>query len=216
MKLAALHEATTTWIGPLSVLVGSGDDYTLNLGTGAPDRPPLLYVPIPLSHLRQARRLLAHRIGELAQFAGALTHVGEAHVTISMGQELVDALGDEPRRRLHEAGLVDEGGRGIPVRVHHSGEFKTLPAAYYKDEADPGGPLVVAEMVEVPQLSAIRGALGLSALPTLPSGAAYVPHVTIGYIANLNKIHQSYVARHGSQPRQRSEVPHDRPGRGGS
>lgn len=181
-------EATTPWMGPLRNEFGNGEPYTLNYGTGDPSRPSFLYIPIPLDIVRSAKRKLIKKIGR------PLTHVGEAHVTVSIGQELSDVLGDNPKQVLINAGLFDSGGNGISTPVQHTGEFKILNAPFYKDDADPEGPSLVAEVVEVPILKQIRELLGLSPEPAYPwLKGPYIPHITIGYMANLNKIHQSYI-----------------------
>lgn len=118
-------------------------------------------------------------------------------MTISMGAELSKALGDNPKEVLINAGLFDSDGNGIPTPVSHTGIFKTLNAPFYKDEADPEGPSLIAELVKVPDFKKIRRSLGLSPMPEIPGlSGPYLPHITIGYVANLNKIHQSYIDRH--------------------
>jgi hypothetical protein len=189
-----LNEATTAWVGSLDNELGNGKAYTLNYGTGAPGRPNMLYIPVPLSLVRSAARKYRKSTGN------KLTHVGEAHVTVSMGPELSEALGEDPVRILIDAKLFDSSGNGIAVPVKHTGDYKILNAPYYKDDADPDGPSLVAEVVEVPLLESMRTLLGLSPLPQI-GARQYIPHITIGYMANLNKIHQSYVEKYGSSPR---------------
>lgn len=185
-----LSEATTTWVGPFSNELGNGKPYTLNYGTGSPGRPSILYIPIPLDIVRSHKRKLEPKYGRL-------THVGEAHVTVSMGPELSAALGDDPLRTLVDRGLFNSSGDGIPVEVGHTGRYRWMRAPFYKDEADPEGPALISELVDVPQLVEIRTSLGLSPLPKIPGQEVYYPHVTIGYMSNLDKIHQSYMDRDG-------------------
>jgi len=195
-----LHEATTPWMGPLTPQLGTNESYTLNFG-GNPGRPPMLYVPVPLSRVRYAIRAI--RSGAIVPTTtdggeppsrARLTHVGEAHATISMGPEL-GGLGPDPTAALRRSGLFDETGRGVRVEVRHTGQYKWLRASFYKDEADPAGPMLVAEVVQIPQLRAIRETLGMTSLPQIPGIAHYIPHVTVGYLPKLNLIHQSYLAQ---------------------
>ena len=202
MKLRSiLREATTAWVGTLNNTLGNGKPYTLNYGTGASDRPNILYVPIPLAVVRSALRHL-NKTGFVGE-GNKLVHVGEAHVTVSMGQELPTALGKDPVATLRAAGLFNSAGDGVSVKVRHTGDYKMLNAAFYRDEADPLGPMLVAELVEVSGLTSIRSRLGLTPLPVLPGIPNYLPHLTVGYCARLNKIHSSYVSSFGSTARQR-------------
>ncbi len=121
-----------------------------------------------------------------------LIHTGEGHITISMGEELSRALGPNPIETLKELDLFDASGRGIRTPIAYTGELRVMYAGYYKDESDPKGPILIAEQVSVPELPSIRNRLGLSSLPTLASGQTYIPHITYGYIAKKNLIHQSY------------------------
>lgn len=213
MKLhSILREATTPWVGPLEDELGNGRPYTLNYGTGSPGRPNILYIPVPLSVVRSAIKLLSGPItvDGIRSPGKSLTHVGEAHATVSMGPELPRALGQQPGDTLRGAGLFDDDGNGITVQVVHTHQYKVMNAAFYKDEADPAGPQLVAELVDIPQLSQIRTALGLSPLPQIPGIAQYLPHITVGYMANLNNIHKSYVDQKGSSPRSRQSLVRNR------
>lgn len=212
----------------MQVQLGTGADNTLNFGTGDPKRPGFLYIPVPLARVRAMIRYLSR--DKTAYFIegkgglvvpteqqdkipqGALvipdpgkrmTHVGEAHVTVSMGPELEKALAGDPRGTLVRAGLFSQTGEGVSCPVEFTGTLRVLQAGFYKDEYDPKGPILVAEEVRVPKLTAVRKALGLAELPTLPGGQPYIPHITYGYIAEKNLIHATYVQQHGSRPRRR-------------
>lgn len=89
----------------------------------------------------------------------------------------------------------------MPIR--HTGNFKVMQSLYYKDDADPDGPLLVSEAVQVPEAAAVRQKLGLPAVPPLPPSikSAYVPHITIGFAANVDSIAADYVGQYGSTPR---------------
>lgn len=207
MRLSSisLSEATTPWMGKLEAVLGTDEPYTLNYG-GTPGRPPMLYVPIPLSAVRTAiSRIAKGRIKPDGDGDGPdpgtrpkLTHVGEAHATVSMGPELPAALGQDPEAELRASGLFDGVGAGVRVKVRHTGEYRWMRASFYKDEADPKGPLLAAEIVEIPDLERIRTALGLSPLPRIPGVDVYIPHVTVGYLPNLNLIHKSYMDKNGA------------------
>ncbi len=187
MKLSLLHtEATTKWVGPIPTTLGNGADHTLNYGTGLSNRPPFLYVPVPLSIVRGLARQYTKRTGK------KLTHVGEAHATISMSPE-VNVIKPE---HLLAAGLFKDNV-GIHVEVIHTGKFMEMNAQFYKDEADPEGPILVAEIVKIPAMTEIRTRLGLSPLPQIPGVTKPVQHVTIGYVPNLNLINKSYVEKYG-------------------
>ena len=224
MKLIAILESTVGWVGPIRLILGSGQPYTLNYGTGDVGRPPFIYVPVPLSVVRSAIRHLRHAtawfdqaamIGGVGEPPGKpgvviipdvgrrLKHVGEAHFTVCMAPELFQAL-DDPAATLQERGMCRPGW-GMPVEVRHTGNFKVLRSVYYRDTADPEGPFLVAEVVDVPAMGEIRTALGLSATPKLPPGitSAYVPHVTLGFVAATDTVDRDYVALHGRHPRHR-------------
>lgn len=222
MKLARIAESNLKWTGNLHVLLGSGEPYTLNWGTSDLSRPAFLYVPIPLSFVRSCLTKLQEATGwydPLRQIGGIggeeirypeyfevypkigrrLTHIGEAHLTISMGPE-AGGLG----QKLVESGLLMRG-QGIPVPIQHTGEFKLMRAAFYRDERDPDGPLLVSEAVSVPAYSKIRSRLGLSQTPKIPGITNYIPHITLGYLAST---HLGFDKLYGRQPRQRTRDQH--------
>lgn len=125
-----------------------------------------------------------------------MSHLGETHLTVSQGKELADALGPDPIATLIRVGLFDAAGQGIPTPIKHKYIFRVMRAAYYKDDADPDGPILIAEQVRVPWFTKVRKTLGLSPCPSLPYGRHYIPHITCGFIARRNLIHRSYVDQH--------------------
>jgi hypothetical protein len=135
-----------------------------------------------------------------------MAHVGEAHITVSMGPELTKALGPNPTQTLMETGFFEPNGKGMRCTIQYTHKLRVLQAAFYKDEADPKGPILIAEEVRCPAMAHIREKLGMPALPTMPDGQPYIPHVTYGYIAAKNIIHQTYVQKFGSQPRRRQSL----------
>ena len=217
MKLVSITEATMTWTGEITPILGDGRPESLNYGTGDVTRPNFLYIPIPLSRIRTMHRYLSRdKIAYCIESVGGhvvsvrdkdkipenaiiienpgryLIHTGEGHITVSMGEELSRALGPNPIETLKELEIFDDSGRGIRTPIAYTGELRVMYAGYYKDESDPKGPILIAEQVSVPELPSIRNRLGLSSLPTLASGQTYIPHITYGYIAKKNLIHQSY------------------------
>jgi hypothetical protein len=137
-----------------------------------------------------------------------LDNVGESHISITMGQELAGAL-----QRLRQQGgfstdadalrslkidgvpLFAEDGRGLSSKIAIvEPAFSVFRAAYYKDEVDATGPMLVALNVETDMYTKVRVALGLSPTFKLPgSNFAYKQHVTLGYIPKKNLIRKSFL-----------------------
>lgn len=228
MRLLSIAEATTSWLGNIQVKLGTGAAETLNFGSGDPKRPGFLYIPIQLDRVRTMIRYMTR--GKTAYYVegkgglvipseqkdrippGALvipdpgkrlTRVGEAHITVSMGPELEKALVGDPQGTLTKAGLFNTFGQGVRCPIEYTGLLRVLQAGFYKDEYDPKGPILIAEEVHVSNMIHIRESLGLPAMPVLPNGQPYIPHITYGYIAERNLIHQTYIQKHGSTPRAR-------------
>ena len=149
-------------------------------------------------------------------FHPKLTHVGEAHITISMGRELETALDNIKRelglltewskqqlgynvevlKQLQIGGrpLFDDNGNGLETgwQIDKNEPFSVVRAGFYKDEVDVEGPLLVAFNVETDLYYKVREALGLPRQFTLPNGAVYVQHITIGYIPKRNIINKRF------------------------
>lgn len=228
--------ATTVWVGPMKPILGTGEDYTLNYGGMAGRPPFLFVpLPLQLirdgikylsknklgywhkgngtilpfkdmDHLQALIKQLPKDADYIINPGQRMTHVGEAHLTISMGPELTTALGDDPiatLRRTSVGGipLFDARGRGIQVTLERTQQWRVFRAKFYEDEADVGGPLLVCEVIKIQRHPLIRLALGMAEKPTLPGVTNYVPHLTYGYIPAKNIIHKSYVEKMGSKPR---------------
>jgi hypothetical protein len=156
-----------------------------------------------------------------------LTHVGESHITISMGPLLQQALDDYAQQKgIEGEGLeknirvlrdVKIGGRPLferssgsyfkgltsDVSFPRTSPFEVFRAGFYKDEADPSGPMLVALSVTAALYSQVRVALGMPPTFVLPNGKAWAQHITLGYIPRKNMIGKSYVDRFGKNPRQK-------------
>lgn len=150
-----------------------------------------------------------------------ITHVGEAHITISMGDQLQDALNavaDEAEipghgiernvRALQSVQvngrpLFDSAGNGqrTNVTIDKERPYKILRAKFYSDEEDVHGPMLVALNVETDLYYDVREALGMPRSFTLPGGQVWKQHITVGYLPQKNIIHQSFVQMFGKQPR---------------
>jgi hypothetical protein len=138
------------------------------------------------------------------RFYPKLTHVGESHITVSMGAELAGALGDSPAEKLRRAKVggkplfgPDGSGMKTPYDIDREHPYKVFRAGFYRDDIDTHGPLLLALAVDAPLIYKARLALGLPRV----FAAWWEPHATIGYIPRYNVIHKSYVAQHGSRPR---------------
>lgn len=53
---ALLSESTNRWMGPIENVLGNGEDWSINYGTGDPNMPPFLYITVPISLVRTAAR----------------------------------------------------------------------------------------------------------------------------------------------------------------
>lgn len=136
-----------------------------------------------------------------------LTNVGESHISITMGQELSSAL-DNLKERLNvgtdaevlsnisigDENVFSDDGSGLTANVKiENPPFSVFRAAFYKDDVDTSGPMLVALNVETDLYSKVRVALGLSPTFKFPgSSATYKQHITLGYIPKKNEIMKSY------------------------
>lgn len=141
-----------------------------------------------------------------------LISVGESHISITMGDELKSAmdklqkLGDfntdvEVLNNIKIDGqqLFSDSNSGLMSDIAiMSPPFSVFRAAFYKDEVDTSGPMLVALNVETDLYSKVRIALGLSPTFKFPgSNATYKQHITLGYIPKKNNIMKSYKEMNG-------------------
>lgn len=145
-----------------------------------------------------------------------ITHVGESHLTIAMGRDLHEALlvlqerfgVNDPVSALRDLKingrpLFDRRGSGLKADIDITTDpFTVYRAGYYSDEADPAGPMVVALKVKADLYPLVREALGLPREAIVPGTEndkggpkKWSQHITLGYIAKKNMIHQSYLDR---------------------
>ena len=248
MLFNCISEATTRWLGPIDNTLGNGADWTINYGTGDPNRPPFLYINGSMSLIRSAVRDATNslvvwanpdalqgkylRIGrktkeELASieksiltsepnaditFYPQLTHVGESHATVSMAPELESALGGQQRIlralktvKVNGEPLFDgqDNGQRSNVNIGRHDPYMVLRAGFFKDDVDTSGPLVLAINIECDLYYYAREALGLPRVFRFPNGNSWKQHLTVGYLPKKNRIHQSFVDRFGSSPREK-------------
>lgn len=141
-----------------------------------------------------------------------LTSVGESHISITMGQELSGAIDKLKKEFNVETDLevlsqisidgqkiFSDDGSGLTTDVKiENPPFSVFRAAFYKDDVDTSGPMLVALNVETDLYSKVRVALGLSPTFKFPgSNATYKQHITLGYIPKKNEIMKSYMELKG-------------------
>ena len=147
-------------------------------------------------------------------FYPKVTHVGETHATVSMGPELLKAFDSEERildalRSVVVRGrpLFDGRGNGQKsvVNIERSNPYLVMRAGFFRDDVDVSGPLVLAIAINCDLYYASRVALGLPGIFKFPNGEEWKQHLTVGYVPKKNMIHQSYVDRFGSSPREKRQ-----------
>jgi len=140
-----------------------------------------------------------------------ITHVGESHITISMGKELDQALlslqerfgVDNPVDALNLVTIsgrpLFKNGKGLKTRFTIKRDpFTVYRAGFYRDEVDLNGPMAIALKVSTDLYPLVREAIGLSREAMVPGTTdTWDQHVTIGYIPQKNMIHRSYLEKMG-------------------
>jgi len=101
--------------------------------------------------------------------------------------------------------LFDRTGNGLVTKpnIARKDPYRVLRAGFFKDDVDTSGPLVLAIDVDCTLYYQAREALGLPRVFRFDNGVKWDQHLTVGYIPKKNLIHQSYVNRFGSSPRER-------------
>ncbi len=243
MKLSFITEATIKWSGPLKNILGDGSDWSVNYGTSDLNRPPMLYIQIPLKLVRSVIRKVEKKLliwaennsinGECLDVSQMspqriqdtidkiykknqntevylypeLTHVGESHITITMGAELEKCMENLKQELgvnndMEVLGSIKVDGQPLfdnrvglksAFTVHQKDLFKVFRAPFYKDSDDPTGPMLVALNISPDLYSDVRIALGLPPRFVLPNGVEWTPHVTLGFIPKGNNILDSFM-----------------------